>query len=100
MGLDIGEATVQKVLKLGEIMTDNEEDKDEELLKDVLRVCGVLDRVMAGGGLGVRMETVGLSAGKAQLFALVRAVLYAEWGGIMLLDEAISWCVTNLIILM
>lgn len=68
---------------------------DEKLL-DVLRDCGVLEKVLGAGGLAASVgdETLSLSAGERQLFILARLICRAEARGhdegILLLDEATS----------
>lgn len=70
---------------------------DEKLL-DVLRDCGVLEKVLGAGGLAASVgdETLSLSQGERQLFILARMICRAEGrgqrdsGGILLLDEATS----------
>ncbi|KAJ8128739.1 hypothetical protein O1611_g4894 [Lasiodiplodia mahajangana] len=57
-----------------------------------LRECGVVDNVVAAGGLEGKLSSANFSVGEAQLFVLARTILQAggQRGGVVLLDEATS----------
>ncbi|KAI1275205.1 putative ATP-binding cassette transporter [Xylaria sp. FL0933] len=64
----------------------------DEAIEDALRECGVMENVVAAGGLGGELSGANFSAGEAQLFVLARTILQAggRKGGVVLLDEATS----------
>ena len=64
----------------------------DEAIEDVLRECGVMENVVAAGGVEGSLSGVNFSAGEAQLFVLARTILRAggRSGGVVLLDEATS----------
>ncbi|KAI0109485.1 putative ATP-binding cassette transporter [Nemania sp. FL0031] len=64
----------------------------DTVIEDVLRECGVLENVVAAGGLVGKLSGANFSVGEAQLFVLARTILQAggQPGGVVLLDEATS----------
>lgn len=88
---DAGDETIRASLDPTGILGD-------EKLLDVLRDCGVLEKVLGAGGLAASVgdESLSLSQGERQLFILARMICRAEGkgqrvsGGILLLDEATS----------
>lgn len=71
---------------------DAENNFSVDKVNEVLRDCGILEKVTAIGGLSGHLDKANFSAGEAQLFSLARTVLDAEakQGGVVLLDEATS----------
>ncbi|KAI1128256.1 putative ATP-binding cassette transporter [Nemania abortiva] len=65
---------------------------DDDAIEHVLRECGVMDNVVAAGGLSGELSSANFSVGEAQLFVLARTILQAGGrpGGVVLLDEATS----------
>jgi len=65
---------------------------DEGVIVEVLRECGILEKVGECGGLNGELDKASLSVGEKQLLGVARAVLHAAGteGGVVLFDEATS----------
>ncbi|KAF7186796.1 ABC multidrug transporter B [Pseudocercospora fuligena] len=66
--------------------------ESDEVLREVLRECGLLDKIEAGGGVDASLPALSLSVGQTQLLVLARTMVRAgkAEGGLILLDESTS----------
>lgn len=64
----------------------------DEAITEILEDCAMLHKIESSGGFSTKVVEISFSAGEAQLFALARTILGAQYrqSGIVLLDEATS----------